>query len=132
MKIAYVAGPYRGKSKIKLINQLQVMRNIIAARKVAKELWKLGYAVICPHSNTALFDGIVHDQTFLDGDIEILKRCDIIVLIGGWTNSRGTIGEYCVARDAGIQAYEWWLYRGNGNLCWFATTMTAEDIYREG
>lgn len=107
MKLAYVAGPYRGKSKNKIINRLQVIRNILAAREVAKKLWQMGYAVICPHSNTALFDGIVPDKTFLDGDIVMLKRCDLIVMMPNWMDSSGAIDELCIAQANGIPAYKW-------------------------
>lgn len=107
MKLAYVAGPYRGKSKNKIINKLQVIRNILAAREVAKELWRMGYAVLCPHSNTALFDGIAPDKTFLDGDIVMLKRCDLIVMMPNWMDSSGAIDEFCVAQTHGIPAYLW-------------------------
>ena len=103
MKLAYVAGPYRGKSKNKLINKLQVIRNIMAARKVAKALWREGYAVICPHSNTALFDGVVNDQAFLDGDIEMLKRCELIVMIPGWRSSSGSVDEFKFAMANGME-----------------------------
>jgi hypothetical protein len=102
MKLAYVAGPYRGKSKNRIINRLQVISNIIEARKVARELWKMGYAAICPHSNSALFDGIVRDDVFLWGDLEILKRCDIIVMVPNWLSSSGAVDEFCLAEDKGI------------------------------
>jgi hypothetical protein len=107
MKIAYVAGPYRGKSKVWLINRLQIIRNIMRARKVSKELWKRGYAVICPHSNTALFDGVAPDKCFLDGDIEILKRCDLVVLVRDWYKSSSTRNEIDIARSSGIPVYVW-------------------------
>jgi nucleoside 2-deoxyribosyltransferase len=107
MKIAYVAGPYRGKSKIKLINRLQVIRNIVRARTVAKELWRQGYAALCPHSNTALFDGAAPDETFLQGDIDMLAKCDLVVLVRGWDKSNGTKDEVIFAKYAGIPVYEW-------------------------
>lgn len=107
MQLAYVAGPYRGTSKIKLINKLQVIHNILAARKVAKELWKLGYAVICPHLNGALMDGIVPDQAFLDGDLLMLDRCDLLVLQGKWHKSSGTIGEVKRAQTLEMPVFEW-------------------------
>ena len=107
MKLVYVAGPYRGKSRNKLINKLQVIRNIIEARMVARDLWKQGYAVICPHSNTALFDGSVPDETVLKGDIEILSKCDLVVLIKNWYKSSGTKDEIEFAKYVGISVYEW-------------------------
>ena len=100
MELAYVGGPYRAKSKIGII------KNIVAARKVAQELWKAGYAVICPHSNSGLFNG-VPEESFLSGDIEILKKCDILVLVPGWECSTGTLDEIETAIQNNIPVYEW-------------------------
>lgn len=100
MEIAYVAGPYRAKSK------LGIIKNIIAARKVAKELWKLGYVAICPHSNSGLFSGI-SEEIFLEGDIEILKRCDVVVLVPGWESSTGTMNEIGIAVSNNMPVYKW-------------------------
>ncbi len=100
MKIAYVAGPYRAKT-------IQgVVENIRRARELALRLWKLGYAVICPHSNTAFFDGVCPDSVWLEGDIEILKRCDLVVLVDGWENSAGARREVEVAAAHGIPIYD--------------------------
>ena len=107
MKLAYVAGPYRGKSKVKLINRLQVIHNIIEARIVARKLWGAGYAVICPHSNTALFDGAAPEKSFLDGDLIMLSSCDLIVLIKGWQDSSGTLAEIEFAKAHNIPVYKW-------------------------
>ena len=105
--ILYVSGPYRGKSKIKLINRLQVIRNIINARKVAKELWRMGYTVICPHLNSALMDGVTSDDRFLEGDIEILQQCWGIVMIQGWQRSTGALMELKDARQTGKKVFFW-------------------------
>ncbi|KZL88693.1 DUF4406 domain-containing protein [Clostridium magnum] len=99
MDIAYVGGPYRAKTK------LGIIRNIIVARKVAKKLWKLGYGVICPHSNSALFNNLP-EESFINGDIEMLKRCDVLVLVPGWENSAGTLGEIETAIQNHIPIYE--------------------------
>lgn len=107
MKLAYVAGPYRGKSKIKLVNRMQVICNIMRAARVAKKLWKMGYAVICPHLNSALMDGVAPDKAFLEGDLLMLDRCDILVLQGKWRKSSGTIGELKRAQRLEMPVYEW-------------------------
>lgn len=105
MKLAYVAGPHRGKSKIKIINWLQRQINIHRARRVAKELWRMGYAVLCPHSNTSNFDGLCPDKTFLDGTLEMMRRCDLMVLIPRWQKSEGTWGEVDECLRLGIPIY---------------------------
>ena len=97
MKVAYIAGPYRGKT------HYEVEQNIRAAEAVAIKYWQLGYAVICPHKNTAHFDGLAPDEVWLKGDLEILKRCDLIVMVPGWERSSGAIAEKELAEDCGIE-----------------------------
>jgi hypothetical protein len=99
MKLAYIAGPYRGRSRIKIINYLQRQTNIRRAAKVAKWAWQEGYAVICPHLNSKNFDGLTADLVFLLGGQEILKRCDVMILIPGWEQSEGTRDEIKMAID---------------------------------
>jgi len=101
MKLVYVAGPYRAKTK------LGIAINILRARRVAKELWKAGYAVICPHMNSTLMDGIADDETFLNGGIEMLKHCDMLVAIKGWMHSDGTLDEIDFAHRNNIPVYVW-------------------------
>jgi hypothetical protein len=95
-KIAYIAGPYRAET------DWQRQRNILAAREVALVYWKLGYGVICPHANTANFDGELADEAWLGGYSEILSRCDLIVLIPGWRDSAGARAEATRAFELGI------------------------------
>lgn len=102
MQVAYVAGPYRDSR-----GQWFVHQNIESARKIAAELWARGYAVICPHSNTAHFDGVCDDQAFLDGLIDIMLRCDLVVLAPNWQNSSGTRTEINAANQSGIPVFEW-------------------------
>ena len=97
MKVAYIAGPYRGKS------ERAVVENIRHAEKYALKDWQMGYAVICPHLNTQLFGGLAPDEVWLDGDLEILRRCDLCVMIPGWDNSSGARAERVFALEHGIE-----------------------------
>lgn len=99
MKVAYVAGPYRADTIY------GVAQNIQKARDVALRLWKLGYAAICPHSNTAFFDGACDDSVWLSGDLEILRRCDFVVVLDGWERSEGATKEVQIANIHGIPVY---------------------------
>lgn len=91
--VIYLAGPYRGKSKIKIINWFQRQINIHRAREAAKRLWAAGFTVLCPHLNTANFDGIAPDEVFLNGTLELMRRCDAMVLLPNWEKSSGTKAE---------------------------------------
>ena len=99
MKILYIAGPYRGKT----VNEIRV--NIRRASDAAAEIWKAGHAAICPHLNSAYFDGVTTDENFLEGYVEILKRCDGMILHGTWNLSAGTMKEIQVCKDNNIPIY---------------------------
>lgn len=100
MRIIYVAGPYRGDS------ESRVWANIMAARDIAIRVWQLGYVAICPHLNTMLFGGELPDSAYLQGDLEIIARCDAIVLVPGWETSAGTQAEIEYAQQLDIPVYQ--------------------------
>ena len=91
MKLVFISGKYRS----------DVDTNIENAKRASIELWKQGYAVICPHLNTAHFDGLCPDEVWLEGDLEILKRCDVIYMLKGWEKSTGAVAEYRLAYKLG-------------------------------
>ncbi len=101
MQLAYVAGPYRADS------ESGVIANIRRAEAVAIMLWQMGYAVLCPHKNTALFGGLCPDDVWLKGDLVMMERCDLVVLVPGWQESSGTRAEVERARELGIPVREW-------------------------
>lgn len=66
-----------------------------------------GYAALCPHLNTACFDGACADESFLAGGLELLRRCDLVVLAPRWETSRGTLQEVAEAQAQDIPVWEW-------------------------
>lgn len=95
MRLVYIAGPYRATT------EYGVYRNIQEAERVALEVWKAGYAAICPHKNTAFFGGACPDSVWLEGDLEILRRCDAVLMLDGWIDSNGAVAEYREASRIG-------------------------------
>lgn len=91
-RIGYVAGPYRDPR-----GDWFVQENIERARRVGAHLWSMRVPTIIPHVNTAHMSGIVHENTFLEGLLGILERCDFVVLFSGsskpWYMSTGTTNE---------------------------------------
>lgn len=100
MKVIYVAGPYRAPTV------RGIVENIRNAEAYALELWKMGYAVICPHMNSALLDGACPDEVWLEGDIEILSRCDVVFAMPGSNGSKGAAAELAWARRLNITVLE--------------------------
>lgn len=99
MKIIFISGPYRGSC------EWDVAQNIHRAEAVAIECWKRGWAVFCPHKNTAFFGGILPDTVWLDADLAILERCDAICMVPGWEKSSGAKAERYTAIKLGIPVY---------------------------
>ena len=99
MEIAYVFGPYRNETTY------GVKKNIQRVEQLTEELWKLGYAAFCPHSNSTFLSGFVPEQQFLEAGIEFLKRCDLAVTIEGWENSQGSLLEIKVCEENNIPIF---------------------------
>ena len=99
MKVIYIAGHYRSDR-----GEWYVVQNIENAAKAALVVWRNGGVALCPHKNTALFGGAfdIPDKTWLDGDLELLRRCDAIWPQPGWETSNGTKAEVEFAKKHGI------------------------------
>jgi hypothetical protein len=100
LPVIYIAGPYRAPTP------WQILQNIRAAQAVALQVWKLGAVAICPHANTALFDGEADDAIWLDGDLELLRRSDAVVLVPGWERSTGAKAEQAFALSLHLPVFE--------------------------
>ena len=96
IKVVYVAGAFRAKT------QWGIMQNVRKAEDASLKLWKMGFAVICPHTMTQHFQNECPDSVWLDGCLELLKRADAIYLVDGWQASEGSRAELRVARDMGL------------------------------
>lgn len=94
--VVYLAGPFRA------MNAWEVERNVRAAETVALEVWRRGYACLCPHTNTRHFDGAADDAIWLAGDLAMLARCDVVLMLPGWEASQGATAEHGYAISRGI------------------------------
>ncbi len=88
MDLLYIAAPYRATTTAAINN------NIHEASLMAQYYWKQGYAVICPHLNSAHFDGLVSDDKFLKATKLMLSKCSHIALHPRWSSSDGCLAEY--------------------------------------
>jgi hypothetical protein len=100
MKVIYVAGPYRANT------ERGVIENIRNAEAIAIKVWQAGFIALTPHLNTRLFGGICSDEVWLNGALEIMKRCDGMILVPGWEKSSGTIAEIEEAKNWNIPVFE--------------------------
>jgi len=106
-KLLYISGPFSDDDNIH-----GVERNILLASEAALQGWRQGFAVICPHKNTAGFQHAtdIPHEVWIEGDLEILKHCDAICMLPGWQNSKGALQEKIFASEKGLEI----LYYLNG------------------
>lgn len=95
MKVIYIAGPFRGA------HAWAIAQNVSRAEIVAYEVFANGHAALCPHTNTRHFDGSLPDQVFIDGTLELMRRCDAVIVLPNYTRSQGTKGEIAEAERLG-------------------------------
>lgn len=99
--IIYIAGPYTGRT------YEAIHAHIYQAREVAKKVWQAGHIALCPHMNTAHFeqDCSLPESVYLEGDLQLLARCDALVLTPDWELSRGATAERAYAEARGIPIF---------------------------
>ena len=94
-KVVYIGGPFRGNSA------WDIEENIRRAERLALEVWRLGVACLCPHTNTRFFQNAAPDDVWLVGDLAMLARCDAFLVTEDWERSSGTRAEvaFCEKYD---------------------------------
>lgn len=100
MKTIMVCGPYRAKT------EWELEQNIQAAERAAAKLWAEGWAVFCPHKNSAHFAGLCPDENYLEADRLFLRMCDAVYFLATWQNSEGARIEHALAQ----QLHKWIIY----------------------
>lgn len=99
--VVYIAGPFRGA------NAWAIECNVRRAETKALDAAGAGFIPLCPHTNTRFFHGTFSDQFWIDATLELLRRCDAVLLVPGWEASAGTRGEVDAAKRLGIPVFEW-------------------------
>lgn len=104
MKVIYIAGPFRSASQYVPGQQdgWGIQTNVMRAMETALAVWRMGAVALCPHANTMFFQNAAPDNVWLDGDIELLKRCDAVVVTENWSKSSGAKAEVAEAIKLGI------------------------------
>jgi hypothetical protein len=100
MKVVYVAGKYRGA------NRWEVEDNVHAAEHVGIEVARLGAMPLIPQANTRNFDGTLDDDFWLNGTLELMERCDAVMLVKNWRESAGARAEVARAEYIDLPVFD--------------------------
>jgi hypothetical protein len=110
MKVIYIAGPFRALSNYCPGQQdaWGIQQNVMRAMELALIVWRLGAVALCPHANTMFFQCSAPDDVWLKGDLELLKRCDAVLMTPDYQKSSGARKEKEYAESIGIPVFEDW------------------------
>jgi hypothetical protein len=99
--IVYIAGPYAANESGSIDD------HIALARDAALKVWEAGHFAMCPHLNTSHFeeDSELTNKDYVDRDLWMVARCDAIVMLPGWQESRGATRERDYATVQDIPVY---------------------------
>jgi hypothetical protein len=92
MTKVYISGPMTGLPGL----------NKAAFDAAAQRLKRLGFQVVNPHDLAR--PGLEWEEA-MKVDIAALVKCDAILLLPGWENSRGAALEGIIARELGLTIY---------------------------
>lgn len=99
MKVVYVAGPFRARTPF------AIEKNVRRAEELALTVCALGAVALCPHTMYRFYQGQFQDRYWLDAGLELLRRCDAVILVDGWESSAGTKAEIDAARLYGLPVF---------------------------
>lgn len=96
-KVIYVSGKYRDDR-----GEWYTECNIREAEEVGQFIWLQGGIAIVPHLNTRLWGGLIPYEKWIEGNLEILSRCDAICMVSNWESSEGAKTELQYAISLGM------------------------------
>ena len=99
--IIYVAGPFRAP------NAWEIEQNIREAERVGLEIARAGAIPFIPHTMYRFFQYALPDEFWLSAGLELLRRCDAIMLLRRWRESSGTRNELAEASLRSMPSMEY-------------------------
>ena len=102
VKMVYCAGPFSAPTRE------GVEANIAAMVRLGIEVAKLGGFPVVPHSNTSApeYEQVQPYPFWIEGTLELMRRCDAVMLAQNWAQSSGARGERLEAIGIGMPVFE--------------------------
>lgn len=95
--VIYCAGPYTASTKEAVERNVWMAQSWGAAVNRTNLAWAL-----CPHNmGLGLLEDSLDEAGWYDFTLELSRRCDGVLMLPGWTLSRGSVGEQLAANMDG-------------------------------
>ena len=99
MLVVYIAGPFTGPTA------WDIEQNVRRAEEAGFVVATLGAMPLIPHANTRYFHGQQSAEFWYEGTLELLRRCDGILMVKGWMGSKGSMTEHAYAQKHGMPIF---------------------------
>lgn len=100
MKVVAIIGPFRARWC------WHRGVNIRRAKRMAREVWRLGAVAYCPHTMAGWLYGDIDESIIGPGLLELCRRCDAGVLTQGWAQSAGSRDEHAALVAQGKPVFQ--------------------------
>ena len=97
-RLLYIAGPYSGTDD-------EIAANVAAACAWGLKVRELGVVPVVPHITIVPHEDLTWGQAMQEC-FAILSRCDAVLMLPGWDQSRGAVAEHGFATDEGMPIFE--------------------------
>jgi nucleoside 2-deoxyribosyltransferase len=98
-KLIYLAGPFTAT------DSWGIEMNIRAVEEVMDWLLHRSSLSICTHSFGRMWRGREYESKMIELGVELVRRCDAVLLVGEWRRSAGTKAEVAEAFRRGKPVY---------------------------
>ena len=99
MKIIYIAGPLRASTA------WATEKNIRVAEDYGLIVANLGLVPLIPHSMYRFFSGAKNDRYWLAATVQLLQRCDAVLMLPHWNESEGSKAEFAEASRINLPVF---------------------------
>lgn len=101
IKLVYVAGPYAAPTLWgRMVHQAH-------AAEVARRVVRAGAYPVTPHLCTPPpFEELADAAWWYAATLALMRRCDAVVMVHGWSRSVGALGERAEAERIGLPVFE--------------------------
>ena len=99
MRVIYIAGAFTAPDR------WQLEANVRRAEEAALDVATHGGVPLCPHAMYRNYDGTRTAAYWYEATEELLRRCDAILLLEGWEESKGSVAEKKLAEQLGLPVF---------------------------
>lgn len=99
VKLVYVAGKYTSE------HAYQVDENIDKSKHLARQVSLLGALGVSPHCVSGHAGGIQDYDWWIAATLKLMLRCDAVLMMEGWRDSKGSCGEHEMAFRIGMPVF---------------------------